>query len=456
MDRRQFLRSGLLASAGVALATPPGAYASTAVPGAGPYGPLGEPDANGIRLPAGFTSRRLATSLLPVALTGYVWHMFPDGGACFPAEDGGWVYVSNSEVPGGLGGAGALRFDAAGEVADAYSILTGTSTNCAGGPTPWGTWLSCEETAAGRVWECDPLGQRPAVVRPALGSFPHEAVAVDPVRQRLYLTEDEGDGRLYRFTPAAYPDLDAGVLEVLAAAADEGPVTWLRVPDPAAAATPTRQQVPASKPFDGGEGIWCEDGFVYFTTKGTNRVWLLDAATDRLAVLYDGEALDEPPLSGVDNVQVHRSGDVFVAEDGGSMHLCLITPDRVVARFLQVTEQDASELAGPAFDPSGTRLYLSSQRGGDVSQPGLPGSGFGVTYEITGPFRTGAAEPALGDEGAPAPFVPSTQPRLPPPRRGGGSVLAATGGGAGAAWGLGLLGAALALRQRATGDLLAR
>jgi secreted PhoX family phosphatase len=68
-----------------------------------------------------------------------------------------------------------VRFASSGEVIDAYQILSGTNLNCAGGLTPWGTWLSCEETLTGRVWECDPLGENEAVVRPAMGVFKHEA-----------------------------------------------------------------------------------------------------------------------------------------------------------------------------------------------------------------------------------------------------------------------------------------
>src|SRR5688500_19713553 len=74
------------------------------IPGAGPYGPLQAVDANGVQLPAGFTSRVVAVTGQPVASTGYTWHTAPDGGACFAAPGGGWVYASNSEVGLGTGG----------------------------------------------------------------------------------------------------------------------------------------------------------------------------------------------------------------------------------------------------------------------------------------------------------------------------------------------------------------
>ena len=344
----------------------------------GPYGPLLAADANGIMLPAGFTSRIVARSGQAVGATGYTWHLAPDGGATFPVVGGGWTYVSNSEVSSGGGGASYLRFDGAGAVVAAGRMLSGTTRNCAGGPTPWGTWLSCEETGTGRVWECDPSGATAAVVRPALGVFSHEAAAADPVRGHVYLTEDQPDGRLYRFTPTTIADLSAGQLQVATVVA--GSVSWTAVPDPSASIGATRLQVPTSTAFNGGEGAWYDGtrDAVLFTTKGDNKVWELDCANQTLSVIYDPLTSSSPILSGVDNIVAAKVGDIYVCEDGGDMQLVLLDPGGGVSAFLQVVGQNSSELTGPAFDPSRTRLYVSSQRGTD---------GNGITYEITGPFR---------------------------------------------------------------------
>jgi uncharacterized protein len=386
--RRGFLGMGLCFAGSVPLGCG-GKGPNRRVSNLADVGPLGEADANGLRLPAGFSGRVVARSgEVPPGASGYVWHQAPDGGATFATGDGGWIYVSNSELGAAQGGVGALRFDAAGRVFTAYSILAGTSRNCAGGTTPWQSWLSCEEFPGGRVWECDPFGIAVPLVRPALGVFTHEAAAVDPLRDHVYMTEDEVDGRLYRYVPpddsdADVPDLDNGRLEVarVVDASGEGAVDWLEVPDPTFSGdTPTRRQVPESTAFLGGEGIWYGDGVMYFTTKIDNRVWAYDVETRRIEVIYDDDVANPPILSGVDNVTVSAQGDVLVAEDGGDMQIVALVPTGEIVPLVQIVGHERSEVTGPAFDPSGTRLYFSSQRGA-----GNPPAG-GVTYEISGPF----------------------------------------------------------------------
>ncbi|SDE24268.1 alkaline phosphatase PhoX [Glycomyces harbinensis] len=379
MERRNVLRAAVVGAGSVAFGftmTRP-SFAYPAQTGTGPYGALQAADANGVRLPAGFTSRVVARSSQTVPGTSYTWHSAPDGGACF-ADGTGWVYTSNSEINPG-GGASALRFNASGTVTGAYRILSNTRTNCAGGATPWQTWLSCEEVDRGYVYETYPLGGTAAVQRAAMGRFKHEAAACDPDRGVIYLTEDVSDGAFYRFRPTTWGDLSSGTLQVLTESG--GALAWATVPDPDGSPTATRNQVANTKRFNGGEGCHYADDVCFFTTKGDNRVWAYHAADNTLHIAYDDALTANPPLTGVDNITGSGSGDLFVAEDGGNLEICIITPDDVVAPFLRLSGHGSSEITGPAFNPAGDRLYFSSQRGTSGS------SSAGVTFEVTGPFR---------------------------------------------------------------------
>jgi secreted PhoX family phosphatase len=203
----------------------------------------------------------------------------------------------------------------------------------------------------------------PAQRREGLGAFSHEAVACDPVERTLYLTEDADAGRFYRFTPTRWEDLTAGRLDV--ARTDEtGRVEWL----PADATGGTT--------YAGGEGIAYYDGQIVFTTKSDQRIRAYDPSRSTMEVLHEpGRA---PEITGPDNEVFASNGDLYVCEDvAGEPDLVLLAADGSKASVMRMTGQPRSELAGAAFDPSGTRLYVSSQRGA---------GGPGLTYELSGPF----------------------------------------------------------------------
>jgi secreted PhoX family phosphatase len=382
ISRRSALALGSTAALTFSLGFWREALATPAVAGKGPYGALGAADRHGVRLPKGFKAKLIGRSDEMVKGTSFVWPRQPDGAACFATEGGGWIYAANSEVNGTGGGAAAIVFSPEGKIQDAYRILGGTKWNCSGGATPWGTWLSGEEFRDGYVWECDPSQPGQGIARKLLGRFAHEAAVVDPATGWVYLTEDNGKGRLYRFRPAVYGDLTEGVLEAAKVNRAGDTVSWVEV----SSKRPDRSDT--TTPFKRGEGAFFSDGHVYFTTTGDNRVWALNTATNAIEIVYDAKALgSSAPLTDPDCITVHQtSGDIFVGEDTGNLQLVLLADgkrNRIAAPFVELVGHGdgkgwVSEVTGLAFSPDGTRLYLSSQRGTDRR---------GMTFEITGPFR---------------------------------------------------------------------
>jgi uncharacterized protein len=366
-------------------------------------GALEKADDNLIQIPKHFTSKVIAKSNHPIILnngkkTKYIWHHAPDGGAIFDVNDG-YIYVSNSEITNNRGGVGAIKFSKDGVILDAYPICVNTTFNCGGGKTPWNTWLTCEEYYGGHVWECYPLDkEKKPIRRDLLGTFVHEAVAVDPQTGHIYLTEDQSDGLLYRFVSEENteivdenkrylkPNFNKGKLEALKLKRD-ATVEWVEIkyPNPknSQKSTKIQGQEKGAFTFNGSEGIVFDDKkrILYFTAKGDNIVWMLNLIDNRLDQLYNKNTDPKPLANGLDNITLTSNGVVVIAEDGGNMEIVAISKDKNIP-ILRLEGHTSSEIAGIAFTSDMKKLYFSSQRG-------LRGiNSDGITYEISGNFET--------------------------------------------------------------------
>ena len=325
---------------------------------------------------------------------------------------------ANAYDTSAAGGCTTLTFDTRTlTLTDSFVSLNGTSVNCAGGPTPWGSWLSCEETVNGTqngfpvnhgyVFEV-PVGEVVDDPQPyrAMGRFAHEAVAVDPATGIVYETEDDGDtSGFYRFLPAVPGDLSrGGVLQMLAVkeqprfvtntgvsdrVGNPLPVEWVTISDPDPASI-TRNSV-----FDQGwaqgaatfarlEGCWYDGGSIFFnaTSGGDARagqVWEYrprGRSGGQLILLFESpspELLDAP-----DNITVSPRGGLVLCEDGdGEQFVRGLNERGEIFDLAQNTIGGDNEFAGACFSPDGDVMFVN------VQTPG-------VSFAIRGPWEKGA------------------------------------------------------------------
>jgi len=404
------------------------------------YGPL-VADRNGLlNLPRGFSYRAFSREGDTLSSGGIV-PAAHDGMAAFSAGPWGTWLVRNHEVagedviedgrapvphvagatydPDGVGGTTTLLVGPHGRLLSDKVSLSGTVTNCAGGPTPWDTWLTCEEDDSilskphGYVFEVDPWRGGNAEPIRALGRFEHEAAGFDRAG-RVYLTEDAGGpfGCFYRFRPnrplRGRGSLHAGgslaAMKVAGITTDLSivqtpetvlPVSWIDVPnvDPGASDTPVREQVIAAgaTPIMKAEGIWTgHDGSVWFVSSrgdGPNaedeedrsaavhagQIWRYDPGdqTIELVVVFPAGS----PFDGPDNITAGPHGFLLACTDGeDDQWLVGITEDGGTFPFA-LNPKDDAEFAGATFSPDGDTLFVNIQ--GEPS----------VTFAITGPWR---------------------------------------------------------------------
>ena len=426
-DRRKFL-AGTGAAFGALLASGCTTNRMVAAPGtANPaaYGPLIPDPAGMLDLPAGF-SCRVVSQFGEAMSDGHAVPDRADGMGCFALPGGRHALVRNHELsPNGIdqgalrGAAGDLLAydrlsdgralpggtttiiidDASGRAVSQHLSLAGTIRNCAGGVTPWGRWLSCEEdlTKAGNGvgqdhgWVFEVPATARGLVDPqpirAMGRFNHEAAAIDPRTGIVYLTEDRDDGLLYRYVPDRPGRLMAGGrLQALAlldpartdsrnwAGTDvvEGdwlPVRWIDLDGTDAPDDDLRQrgnQAGALR-FARGEGIHWGDGELFFccTSGGAAKLGQImrlrpGRSSDRLQLFV--ESRGKTMLDFGDNLTVAPNGHLVVCEDQYTKvvanRLIGVTPGGSTYVLAALTAQ--TELAGACFSPDGRTLYVNA------------------------------------------------------------------------------------------------
>jgi secreted PhoX family phosphatase len=456
VSRRSFLGRSAVSGLGIAIVGSVEAIAGPPALAAGRpplgYGPLVADPAGVLALPAGFSYRIVAQSGVTLLESGEPTPSDPDGTASFPHGRGSTL-VNNHEVggtepyrvpvlqgltydPGAGGGTTNIDVDARGERIREYVSLAGTHNNCAGGKSPWSTWLTCEETEQraggafqkdhGYVFEVDPFdrqaNQDPVPLK-FLGRYSHEAVAVDPHTSAIYLTEDAAgpNGLYYRWTPPRRFHGRKGALRALALSeggdtagtfeamscyqgdthvADLSEATtpgtcyqvrWVAVPDRDARTQSVRlqlanDQVTRSRKL---EGAWWSDGGAYFVAsfarhadgsvnEHDGQVWFYDprSQTVTLKTLFgvNPDPTQDTNFDGPDNITVSPYGGVILAEDGeGIQHLVGVTAQGKTYPMAR-NEVNDGEFTGPNFSADGRILFANIQSPGHV-------------FAITGPWR---------------------------------------------------------------------
>ena len=454
LSRRNALRAGALgivvAGAVDALAAP------TAIAAQGRrltgYGELVKDPKGLLSLPKGFSYQVVAQAGVTTLESGQPTPSDADGTACF-RDRHGFVLVNNHEIgggepygvpalpgltydPGAAGGTTNIVVDRNGKRVREYVSVAGTHNNCAGGPTPWDTWLTCEETEQkaggvfqkdhGYVFEVDPFDRdanRNPVPLKFLGRYAHEAVAVDPRDSTIYLTEDAGgpNGLFYRWTPpkgfhggkGALRELalskgcdTAGRLQAMvcgkggthitdmAQATQVGTryrVKWVDVPERDGRTVSVRKQftddqVTRSHKFEGiywgDRGAYVVASFARHDDGSVNehdgQVWFYDPHSETIELKTIFGVNPDPDADtnydGPDNITVSPYGGLILAEDGeGLSHLVGVTESGKPFPMAR-NELNNSEFTGPTFSQDGRYLFANIQTPGYV-------------FSITGPWK---------------------------------------------------------------------
>ena len=291
-----------------------------------------------------------------------------------------------------------------------YLSLAGTLINCGGGITPWGTWISCEETVDikgkglnknhGYNFEVIPSEKaklNKAIPLKSMGRFRHEAIAIDPKTSIAYQTEDRSDGAIYRFIPNEKQNyVKGGQLEALIIkdflAADtrnwdknqftinkKYKIDWLKLNDVDSPKDDLRYRATnnGAALFARPEGMWYDNNIIYFTctSGGKNKlgqIWKIDTMNETLELMFESQ--NSNTMKACDNITIAPWGDVIVCEDGkGRDRLLGLKPNGTTYTIAE-NYLNSSEFAGVNFSPDGHILFVN------IYRPTM-------TIAITGPWK---------------------------------------------------------------------
>ena len=347
---------------------------------------------------------------------------FGESNKLLTSFDSSLFYDAGSGHYPSLGGTTTLIYnEGTQEVEQQFLSLVGTNRNCAGGVTPWGTWLTCEEDVSskhgpiekdhGYVFEV-PAHSSPQVIQPkpikAMGRFNHEAVCVDPNTGIVYQTEDRSNGLIYRYLPHVKEQLlKGGRLQALAIIDQPKLDTrnWkkrkIKLNKPMEVRWVDLDKIDSSQDnlrligagngaavFARGEGMWFGNNEIYFActnggTKKNGQVFRYvpspyEGTEKELKVPGRLELFAETRntnlLSMCDNLTVAPWGDVILCEDNSRCNYIRgIRPNGKIYTFA-CNRSSSSEFVGAVFSPSGKTLFVNIQENGE-------------TLAITGPWE---------------------------------------------------------------------
>lgn len=407
LSRRDFFVLAGVSSAGILLASSLKNLYAQAISGKSVFGKgFGEliADPNGILdLPGGFQYKVISRTETRMS-DGTIVPDHYDGMAAFSGANGTTILVRNHELnPDSTstivasedkkydklskGGTTTLIIDSDRNLIKEFVSLAGTNRNCAGGSTPWGSWISCEEDVASKHGYNFEVPANGGLAKPvplvAMGRFRHEAIAVEPKTGYIYQTEDQVDGCFYRFRPKQAENLQAGgILEALVIKempaldtsldfpiGDPKVVEWVKIEDidPQEDTLRSEAQLKGAAIFKRGEGICFGNNEIYWTCTnggkaGKGQIFRYNPIKETVELFVESPGVGV--LDFPDNIILTPFGDLMVCEDGADEQFLVGINSAGECYHFARNAFNNSEFAGVCFSPDGKTMFVNIYKPG--------------------------------------------------------------------------------------------